>query len=914
MPINTQLLDVLFQTAGDAFFIAEANTGRIIEANRRAEELTGYDRSELIEMHQSQLHPHQMVDQYRAIFAKHARGDLMLAASVQIVRKDGAVVPVEIQGSAFEFEGRRLVFGIFRDVSDRDLLHRRLEQSERRNRTIAEFAPISIVVHCNGRVVFSNERAMRDLGARTVGDLLGLNVLEFVHPEDLQRVNERIRKMMIEKGSVPMLEERLQRLNGEYFNAEVHATAIEWDGMPSVMVAFQDIDDRARRRNYREAMLQLLQKAFRHVDTEATLRELVRVHAERTNALASLLTIKQDDGLIVRADHNAPDELIRLTEEAGVDRNASPSAFALVNETSIFVDCIEKLPIDERFRKRLSELSITSCWSYPVRDREGGSIGSLTVYLSDSRMPDDEELEALEQASYLTSVFMDRSDLLDENYRLSQVARQTREGVILTDKDRKVVYVNQAFTDVTGYTLKDVAGKNLRTIMHGPATNMATAQFMKQRLNEIRGFDCRIFNYRKTGEGFWNDLRIDPMFDRTGTHVGFIGLQTDVTEEMEARARLEKTLEEADEASKARSEFLSIISHEIRTPLNSISGIVHLLSDRNRSEDQTEELDILKKSAERLQILVSDILDFGQMDAGRLSFQNQPFSFPRLIGQLCESFEPAFTHTPVQFEHYIDPAIPEGLSADPARIRQVYYHLLSNAQKFTAAGTVRLEIKLLNDTGSHVVIESVLTDTGTGMSQTVISRIFEPFFRAESTATGQPNGAGLGLTIAKRILEYYDGDITVESRPHDGSTFRFRMKIEKTSESGGTLVSMPHLKNARVLIVEDYEANILITRKFLELWDIQVDQAYNGEEALHKVKNGQYDLILMDLHMPVMDGYEATRQIRTFNNQIPIVALTASAQSEVQDRIKEVGMNDLIVKPFHPAELNKKISAFLKNR
>ena len=912
--MNTQLLDVLFQTAGDAFFIAEANTGRIIEANRRAEELTGYDRSELIEMHQSQLHPHQMVDQYRAIFAKHARGDLMLAASVQIVRKDGAVVPVEIQGSAFEFEGRRLVFGIFRDVSDRDLLHRRLEQSERRNRTIAEFAPISIVVHCNGRVVFANERAQRDLGASTIAELLSLNVLDFVHPDDLPRVNERIRKMMTEKGSVPMLEERLKRINGEYFNAEVHATAIEWDDMPSVMVAFQDIDDRARRRNYREAMLQLLQKAFRHVDTEATLREVVRVHAERTNASASLLTIKQNDGLIVRASHNAPDDLIRLTEEVGADRNASPSAFAQINETSIFVDCIEKLPVEESFRKRLSELSIVSCWSYPVRDRDGESIGSLTVYLNDSRMPDDEELEALEQASYLTSVFMDRSDLLDENYRLSQVARQTREGVILTDKDRKVIYVNQAFTEVTGYALSDVKGRNLRTVMHGPATNMATVQFMKQRLQEVKGFDCRIFNYRKTGEGFWNDLRIDPMYDRTGAHIGFIGLQTDVTEEMDARARLEKTLEEADEATRARSEFLSIVSHEIRTPLNSISGIVHLLSDRNPREDQAEEIDILKKSAERLQILVSDILDFGQMDAGKLSFQKQPFSFHRLIGQLCESFEPAFIHTPVHFEYSIDPAIPEGLSADPARIRQVYYHLLSNAQKFTVAGSVRLEIKMTGGTGSHVVIESVLTDTGIGMPQAVASRIFEPFYRAESSLVKQPSGTGLGLTIAKRILEYYNGDISVESRPHDGSVFRFRMRLEKTGEPDATLVSMPHLKDARVLIVEDYEANILITRKFLELWDMQVDQAYNGEEALHKVKNGQYDLILMDLHMPVMDGYEATRQIRAFNSLIPIVALTASAQSEVQEKIEQAGMNDLIVKPFHPAELNRKISAFLKNR
>lgn len=912
--MKTQLLDVLFQTAGDAFFIADANTGQIIEANRRAEELTGYEHSELIEMHQSQLHPHQMVDQYRAIFAKHARGDLMLAASVQIVRKDGAVVPVEIQGSAFEFEGRRLVFGIFRDVSDRDLLLRRLEQSERRNRNIAEFAPISIVVHCNGKVVFANERAQRDLGASTITELFSLNVLDFVHPDDLQRVNDRIRKMMTEKGAVPMLEERLKRMSGEYFTAEVHATAIEWNGMPSVMVAFQDISDRTRRRNYREAMLLLLQKAFRHVDTEATLRELVSVHAERTNACASLLTIKQDERLIVRASHNASHELIRITEESGVHEDASPSAFTFRNSTSLFVDSIEKLPVDEAFRKGLIALSIMSCWSYPVRDRDGESIGSLTVYFADCRMPDDEELEALEQASYLTSVFMDRSDLLDENYRLSQVARQTREGVILTDRDRKVIYVNQAFTEVTGYDLADVRGRNLRTVMHGPATNMTTVQFMKQRLGEIKGFDCRIFNYRKTGEGFWNDLRIDPMYDRTGTHIGFIGLQTDVTEEMESRERLEKTLEEADEASRARAEFLSIVSHEIRTPLNSITGIVHLLSDRNPREDQAEEIDILKKSAERLQILVSDILDFGQMDTGKLSFQKQPFSFPRLIGQLCESFEPAFTHTPVQFEHYIDPAIPEGLSADPARIRQVYYHLLSNAQKFTTAGTVRLEIKLSNDTGSHVVIESVLTDTGTGMSQTVVARIFEPFFRAESTATGQPNGAGLGLTIAKRILEYYDGDIAVESRPHDGSTFRFRMRLEKTGEPGGTLMSMPHLKNARVLIVEDYEANILITRKFLELWDIQVDQAYNGEEALHKVKNGQYDLILMDLHMPVMDGYEATRQIRMFNEEIPIVALTASAQSEVQEKIEQAGMNDLIVKPFHPAELNRKISAFLKNR
>lgn len=909
MVMNQQLFEVLFQKAGDAFFIAEADTGRIIEANHRAEILTGYDRSELIEMHQSQLHPQQMVDQYRAIFAKHARGDRMLASNLQIVRKDGSIVPVEIQGSSFEFDGRTYVFGIFRDVSDREILYRRLEQSELRNRTIAEFAPVSIVVHCNGRVVFANEQARLTLRARTTDDLRGLTVLDFVHPDDRELVRQRIRRMLTEQTAVPMLEERLKRLDGEYFHAEVYATSMEWDGMPSIMVAFHDVDDRIRQRNYREAILQVLQKSLQETETETVLQKLLRVLAERLNASSCLLAVKQE-GLVVRASYQVPDALIRLVEENSLDPNSSPSSYTLINGTSLFTDSVDHLPVAEVFRRRLSDFSVKSCWSYPVRNRRGETSGSLTVFLKESRMPADEQLEALEQITYLISIFMDRSDLLDENYRLSQVVRQTREGVIITDQQRRVVYVNQAFTDVTGYTFEDVAGKNLKTILHGPATRSDTHQFMRQRLSQLKGFDCRIYNYRKNGEGFWNDLRIDPMFDRSGAHIGFIGLQRDVTEEMEAQERMQHTLEEVDAVSKARTEFLKSINHEIRTLMSSITGIAHLLNE-NDCKDKTSVIDILRKSADRLQILVSDILDFWQTGSVRLSFQSQVFSLQQLAGHLCESFEPLFRQSSLQFQYSIDPSIPE-LIGDPARIRHVYYHLLSSIQKSIEGGSIRLDIRLKDSAGSHVVIQSTLTEKNTGKSQTSIARILEPLFTADSTAMKRLIGPG--LEIAKRIIEEYSGRIHISSHPDEGSKLEFDLRLEKASESAGKPVSMPDLRQARVLIVEDYEASILITRKFLELWDVQVDQAVNGEEAVHKVRNGEYDLILMDLHMPVMDGFEAARQIRMFNDRIPIIAITASNQSEVQDRIREAGMNDMILKPFHPAELSKKISAFLKNR
>lgn len=889
--MKTPLLEVLFQSAGDAFFVADAATGRIVEVNRQAEELTGYERTELLQMHHWQLHPLQLKDRYRLLFEKSARGELP-ATEVQILRKDGSVLHAEIQGSGFRYEDRDLVFGIFRNVSERVILQKQLEQSERRNRTIAEFAPIGIIVHCRGRIVFVNQRALQEVGLRSATDLLGRHVSEFIHPDDMPQVKERLHRLIHERASVPMAEERLQYQNGEYFHAEVHATAIEWDGQPSVMVAFQNVNDRYLRRKYREGMLNLLQKASHPVDTQAILQELLQVHTERMNAFTSLLSVVEDDTLIVKAHCRAPEDLIRMTEEAGTAGN-SLSHFIMQHDTSLFVDNVAKLPIDDSFRKGLAGLSISSCWVYPVRNRYGENMGCLTLYFQESRIPDDEELEALEAASYLVSVFMDRSDLLDENDRLSQVARQTREGVIVTDVNRRVLFVNQAFTNVTGYSLDEVKGKNLRSILHGPATNMATVQFMKQRLQHRLGFDCHILNYRKSGEGFWNDLRIDPLYDRNGTHVGFIGLQSDITEEVEARQRLEQTLAEVDEAARTRAEFLSTISHELRTPLNSITGIVHLLADSNFGEAHPEELEILKGSAERLQVLVNDILDFSQMDAGPPTFQEQPFSLSQLIGKICDSFAPSFQ---AEFSYTVDPTIPERLLADPARIRQVYDHLLTTLQT-AGRGNISLRLKHVKTEDALVTIETDLTVTGS--IQEAISRSLD-----------MPNHS---TAVMQQILKHYGGEVTVR-HTDDSTILQFRMQLQKDYQPESPLTGMTHLMNARVLIVEDYEANILITRKFLELWDVQVDQAYNGEEALHKVRNGNYDLILMDLHMPVMDGYEATRQIRKFNTRIPIVALTASAQGEVQKKIQEAGMNGLIVKPFHPAELNRKISAFLYDR
>ena len=377
---------------------------------------------------------------------------------------------------------------------------------------------------------------------------------------------------------------------------------------------------------------------------------------------------------------------------------------------------------------------------------------------------------------------------------------------------------------------------------------------------------------------------------------------------------------ELEQANAANTLFFSSMSHELRTPLNAVIGMASLLIDDNKDKEQKENLDILKFSAESLLSLINDILDFNKMGMGNVTLEAIPFNLKSLLENVCSGLRIKANEKNLYCNTAIDAEI-DGLEVigDPTRLSQVIYNLVGNAIKFTKKGGVTLQVNVLNRVDDQISLRFMVKDTGLGISAEQQRSIFEPFTQADVNTTRNFGGTGLGLSIVKHLLTLHNSNIHVESAINAGATFSFDIQYQVDKGIPKPVADVSIRKTTRemcdlnVLMAEDNAMNILFMKKLFSKWEVPLDIAENGEQVLQLIKQKNYDLILMDLQMPVMNGYEATLKIREMDDpkksSVPIIALTAAVSSDVHVSITEVGMNDFLSKPFPPKELYDKLEA-----
>lgn len=396
----------------------------------------------------------------------------------------------------------------------------------------------------------------------------------------------------------------------------------------------------------------------------------------------------------------------------------------------------------------------------------------------------------------------------------------------------------------------------------------------------------------------------------------FINL-TETKNELKAlNEKLERTLFDVKKLSNARMEFLSTMSHELRTPLNGVIGISNAMLMQSPREDQKENIDVLKFSAENLLSLINDILDFNKFDSGKVELENIPFDLVALLNNNLLSIKSRAQEKMLE----IGLRLPEGLGnkrvvSDPTRLTQVLLNLLNNAIKFTEKGKIEMELAVLKADDERICIRFMISDTGIGIDTNKQLEIFEPFIQATSSTNRHYGGTGLGLPIVKKILTLFNSSIQMDSKLDEGTRFFFDIDfsfyLSDTVDLPPSRPDKKHLSGLRVLVAEDNPVNILVIRKTLEQWDIHPVIAENGLIALTKVEEANFDVILMDLYMPEMDGYEAALQIRKLDDPIkaaiPIIALTASSNSNITTKVSQYGMNDYLAKPFNPDHLFQKL-------
>lgn len=385
----------------------------------------------------------------------------------------------------------------------------------------------------------------------------------------------------------------------------------------------------------------------------------------------------------------------------------------------------------------------------------------------------------------------------------------------------------------------------------------------------------------------------------------------DITEIKIAEFEIIKAKERAEKAALVKSRFLSNMSHELRTPLNAIIGTSNILLQEESLDSQQEFLSVLKNSSEHMLQLVNDILDFSKLEAGKMELELSPFNLKAFLIAAVQPFHSSISKSDVQLELRIDEELDAEIMGDDMRLKQVLNNLLSNAKKFTEKGTITVTVKKEMVKENNLVVSFSVKDTGIGISPAKTRQIFESFTQADTETTRKYGGTGLGLAISKHIVEKMGGEIKVTSEPGMGSEFCFTiaMKIKKAGRTSGSQGNkeLEGLSGLRILLAEDNPVNMIVAKRFLEKWQVTVDEAVNGEKALDLFNNNAYDLLLIDLEMPLMDGAQAVSEIRKRNKTIPIVAFTAAVYDNMYNDLLEKGFSDFIPKPFRPEELHKKI-------
>jgi PAS domain S-box-containing protein len=378
----------------------------------------------------------------------------------------------------------------------------------------------------------------------------------------------------------------------------------------------------------------------------------------------------------------------------------------------------------------------------------------------------------------------------------------------------------------------------------------------------------------------------------------------------------EEATRTAEDAVKAKQQFLSNMSHEIRTPMNAIIGFTKVVLKTELTIKQKEYLTAIKTSGDALVVLINDILDLAKVDAGKMTFEQRPFKMSVSISSMLHLFEPKIEEKNLSLVKEYDHRIPEVLLGDPVRLHQIILNLVSNAVKFTKEGKITVRVKLLEEDDKNVNIQFVVIDTGIGINEDQIPTIFENFQQATSDTSRLFGGTGLGLAIVKQLVEAQGGMMSVKSKVDVGSDFSFVLTFQKTTAEAEPEVipieSNVEIKNVRVLVVEDVALNQLLIRTLLDDFGFKCDIVSNGRLAIEKMQANEYDIILMDLQMPEMNGFEATEYIRKkLNSKIPILALTADVTSADLAKCKSIGMDDYISKPIDEGLLQSKIIFYL---
>jgi PAS domain S-box-containing protein len=551
------------------------------------------------------------------------------------------------------------------------------------------------------------------------------------------------------------------------------------------------------------------------------------------------------------------------------------------------------------------------------------------LYMADGKILERHYIPVYHEAEYLGHMWHyqditvkrtagERLRKSEEKYR--GIMENMELGLLEVSSEAKIVRAYPRFCEMVGYSEEEIIGKDPKKLFSPPGF---TEKAHEEESRFIKGksviWEAPLL--KKNGAIVWTLINNTPIYNNLGVLVGTLGIHLDITEQKLLQADLERARQEAEQARDAEKAFLANMSHEIRNPINSIVGMTNLLYDTHLSKEQLEYVNTLKYSSELLHSLVSDVLDISKIDQGKMDPQLEDFEFVEMMRALCRTFEFRLAQRDVKLISEIDASIPSRLRSDPTFIHQILLNLLSNAFKFTEHGQILFSIVSVLDDGKKR-LKFILKDSGMGIEVDRLPFIFERFNQAGKANKPHQDGTGLGLPITKQLVELLGGTIQVSSHPAEGTTFEVLLPYELAKEQDlvSSVFKQPKIsanaEQLKVLIVEDNPMNRRYLENLLLKWGLSYTSAEDGQIALNILENNRFDLILMDIRMPNLDGYETTLRLRNAphnpNQNVPIIALTASALLDEKEKALQAGMNHHLSKPFTPEQLQGAFQIFFR--
>jgi PAS domain S-box-containing protein len=568
----------------------------------------------------------------------------------------------------------------------------------------------------------------------------------------------------------------------------------------------------------------------------------------------------------------------------------------------------------------------------PLVKANGTLVGTVVAFDADRRPLHPTDAITLRNFTDLLLDHIESQDAVTERRQVEAMLAASRERyrsvidslsevIFQVDFRGRWRFLNRAWTRLSGEEVTEALGRRaLRHVLTEDRRGLL-GWYRALRRGEIQTAECEFRYVGANGTVRWIELIGFLAQDEILGIPVIAGTLKDVTERRETEATRKAARDATDRANRARAEFLATVSHEIRTPINGVVGMTGLLLDTHLTPEQWRYASTLRASAEHLLQVINDILDYSKIDAGKLEFERVRLRVGEIVESVVAITAPRAGAKGVELKPIVPATLPHNLMGDPGRLRQILLNLVGNAIKFTDQGSVTIEFELREETSEGAVLVMIVTDTGLGIPEESLPSLFAEFSQVDSSVSRRYGGTGLGLAICKRLLDGMGGTIDVQSAIGVGSMFRCSVPLDKDASLGPDepmIEAEPPVAGftlkGRVLVAEDNPANQLIIAAVLDKYGLRVDLVSNGVEAVNAVRTLPYDLVLMDMQMPEMDGLEATLAIRRLGGKagsIPIIGVTANAFKEDHERCREAGMQDIVTKPFRWTDLAKRMARWL---